>query len=161
MPHIAIEHVILIPLLFIQILVFPLAAGIMASNWADSHRDVALKDFANHLASTIQQLYLSVNRDEILARNITQASILPRTIDSYPYTAVGSLRSASGQNSSRILTLTLTLGVVENTAVASAVLGSNVLWKAESVLQSNSAGASIEVQKFVNGTLLFSFGGGE
>ena len=50
--------------------------------------------------------------------------------------------------------------LVGNTATANALLGPNVLWGEESLLQSNSADASIEVQKFANGTLLFSFGGG-
>ena len=160
MPNVTIEHVILIPLLFAQILVFPLAASVMTSNWADSYRDAALKDAANHLASTIQQLYLSANREETLAGTITQASPLPLTVDSYPYAAVGSLRASSGQNSSKILTLTLTMEMVGNTATANALLGPNVLWQEESLLQSNSADAFIEVQKFANGTLLFSFGGG-
>lgn len=160
MPHVTIEHVILIPLLFIQIIVFPLAASIMTSNWADSLRDTALKNAANNLAGTIQQLYLSVDQEEILAGNVTQASTLPPTIESHLYTAVGSLSTSADSNSSKILTLSLTLERFRNTATANAVLGPNVLWEEESVLQSNSPDASINVQKFANGTLLFSFGGG-
>lgn len=155
MPHVTIEHVILVPLLFIQILVFPFAASMMVSIWAEAHRKVELKDAANHLASVIQQLYLSANREEILAGNITQASTLPPTISSYPYTATGSLRVS---DSSRVLTLFLTLEEVENTVTANAVLGSNVLWMEGSVFRSNSPNASVRVQKFANGTLLFSFG---
>jgi len=154
-PHVTIEHVILVPLLFIQILVFPFAASMMVSIWAEAHRKVELKDAANHLASVIQQLYLSANREEILAGNITQASTLPPTISSYPYTATGSLRVS---DSSRVLTLFLTLEEVENTVTANAVLGSNVLWMEGSVFRSNSPNASVRVQKFANGTLLFSFG---
>lgn len=160
MTHITIEHVILIPLLFIQIIVFPFAASIMTSNWANYSRDTALRDAADHLASTIQQLYLSINRNEISAGTVTQASTLPSSISSYPYTAVGSLSSPLDSNSSKILTLSLALQIVGNTAAASAVLGPNVLWQKGSVFQSNSANASIKVQKFSNGTLLFSFGGG-
>ena len=160
MPHITIEHVILIPLLFIQILVFPFAASIMASSWADSYRDTALKNAANYLASTIQQLYLSINRNEISAGTVTQASTLPLTIDSYSYTAVGSLSSPLDSNSSKILTLSLTLSNVGNTATANTVLGSNVLWDDASILRSASSDASITVQKFANDTLFFSFGGG-
>ena len=160
MPHLSIEYVILIPLLFAQILVFPLAATIMTSSWVDARRDVALQDAASHLASTIQQLYLSVNRDEIVAGNITQASTLPPTIESYPYTAVGSLSNPSDPNSSKILTLSLTLEKVGNTATATALLGPNVLWMEESVFLSNSPNASVKVQKFANDTLLFSFKGG-
>jgi len=157
-PHITIEYVILIPLLFTQIVVFPLAASIMTSSWVGARRDAALQGAASQLASTIQQLYLSINREEIVAGNITQTSTLPQTIESYPYTANGSLTSVDS-NSSRILALTLTLERVGNTATASAVLGPNASWDG-GTLRSNSPDASIKVRKFVNGTLLFSFRGG-
>ena len=158
MPHITIEYVILIPLLFAQILVFPLAASIMASSWVDARREAALQDAASHLASTIQQLYLSVNREEIAAGNMTQASTLPQTIESYPYEAWGNL-TILDSNSSRVLTLTLRLEEAGNTATATALLGSNAEWDG-GTFRSNSPDASIKVRKFVNGTLIFSFEGG-
>jgi len=157
-PHITIEHVILVPVLFAQILIFPLAASFITSTWTNAQRNAELQDAANLLASTIQQLYLSVNRKEILAGNITQASTLPPTIDSYSYKAVGSLMAPLDPNSSRVLTLSLTLERVRNTATANAVLGPNVLWLEGSVFESTSPNASVKVQKFTNGNLLFSFG---
>jgi len=154
-PHITIEYTILVPILFVQIIVFPFAASMMVTAWANSHREAELQGAADHLASTIQQFYLSVNRDEISVGNITQASTLPTTIQSYPYKATGSLRIA---DSSKVLTLLLELQGTKTTAGATTVLGSNVLWTEESVFQSNSLNASIKVQKFADGTLLFSFG---
>ena len=158
MPSVTIEYVILIPLLFTQVIVFPLVASTMTSNWQDSQRDVELQDAADHLASTIQQLYLTVNNEDILAGTVTQASTIPITISSYPYTATGSLSSPSDPDSTRILTVILTLEEVGNTATANAVLGPNVQWT-DSTLRSNSPNASIDVQKFSNSTLVFSFGG--
>jgi hypothetical protein len=155
---VAIEYVILIPLLFTQVIVFPFVASTMVSSWQDSQRDVELQDAADHLASTIQQLYLTINNEDILAGTVTQASTLPVTVSSYPYTATGSLSSPSDPDSTRILTVTLTLEELGNTATAAAVLGPNVQWT-ESTLRSNSADASIDVQKFSNSTLVFSFGG--
>jgi len=157
-PSVAIEYVILIPLLFSQVIVFPFVASTMASSWQDSQRDIELQDAADHLASTIQQLYLTINNDDILAGTVTQSSTLPVTVNSYPYTATGSLSSPSDPDSTRILTVTLTLEEVDNTVTAAAVLGPNVQWT-ESTLRSNSADASIDVQKFSNSTLVFSFGG--
>jgi len=158
-PHITIEHVILLPLLFAQILVFPLAASIMASSWVDARRDAALQGVASHLASTIQQLYLSVNREEIVAGNITQVLTLSPTIESYPYTATGTLSAPLDSDSSRVLTLTLRLEKAGNTETATALLGSNARWGGGTFL-STSPDASIGVQKFVNGTLLFFLEGG-
>lgn len=160
MPSVTIEYVILIPLLFTQVIVFPLVASTMTSNWQNSQRDIELQNAANHLASTIQQLYLTVSRDEILACTINQSSPVPITVSSYPYNATGSLSSPSDPDSTRILTVTLTLEEVGNTVTASAVLGPNVEWT-ESTLRSNSADASINVEKLTDedSTLVFSFGG--
>ena len=158
MAHITIEYVILFPLLFSQILVFPFAASIMASSWAEARREVALQDVASHLASTIQQFYLSVNREEISAGNITHASTLPSTIESYAYTAIGDL--SAPLDSSRVLTLTLGLEGAGDTVTATALLGPNAEWDG-GTFRSSSSDASIKVQKFVNGTLLFSFEGGQ
>ncbi|PVX25857.1 MAG: hypothetical protein CW691_03300 [Candidatus Bathyarchaeum sp.] len=152
-----IEYVILIPLLFTQIIVFPFVASTMTSSWQDSQRDIQLQDAANHLASTIQQFYLTVNRDEILVGTVTQASTLPVTIGSYPYNATGSL-SEPADGSAKVLTVTLTLDTVDNNVTAAAMLGPNVKW-IDSTLRSNSVDASVNVQKFSNGTLVFSFGG--
>jgi hypothetical protein len=159
LPSVTIEYVILIPLLFTQVIVFPFVASTITSNWQDSQRDVELQDAANHLASTIQQLYLTINRDEVLECTVRQASPVPVTVCSYPYNATGSLSSLS-EDSTRILSVTLTLDEVGNTATAAAVLGTNVSWT-DSTLRSTSTDAYIKVQKFSNGTLAFSFGGSD
>jgi hypothetical protein len=159
MVNVTIEHIILIPLLFTQIIVFPFVATRISSSWQDSHRDVALEEAAGHLTTTIQQLYLTVNWDDILAGTVTHAPNIPATIDSHPYRVTGSLNIPSDPNATRILTLTLTLEKFKNTVTAVAVLGPNVLWAEESVLQSNSPDASIVAQKFSNDTIGFSFGG--
>ena len=156
MPSVTIEYVILIPLLFTQVIVFPFVASTMTSSWQDSQRNIELQDAADHLASTIQQLYLTVNRDEILAGTVTQASTVPVTVGSYPYNATGSLSSPSDPESTKILTVILTLDEGDNTVTAAAVLGPNVQWT-ESTLRSNSADAYIKVEK-EDGTLSFSFG---
>ena len=158
MPSVTIEYVLLIPLLFTQVLVFPLVASTMTSNWQNSQRAIELHDVADHLASTIQQLYLTTNRDEIFVGTVTQVSTLPVTVASYSYNVTGSLSIPSDPNSTRILTVTLTLEEVGNTVTAAAVLGPNVKWT-PSVLESSSSSASINVQKLSNSTLVFSFGG--
>jgi hypothetical protein len=145
----------LIPLLFAQIIVFPLVANMMASSWVNARRDTELQSVASNLVSTIQQLYLSLSREEMSAGNITQVSTLPPTIESYPYTATGSL-TFLGSNSGSVLTLTLILENAGNRATASALLGSNARWGG-GIFNSSSLSASINVQKLVNGIIIFSF----
>jgi hypothetical protein len=158
LPSVTIEYVIMIPLLFTQVILFPFVASAMTSNWQNSQRDIELQDAADHLASTIQQLYLTINSQDILTGTVTQASTLPITIASYPYNATGSLSNPPDPDATKILTVTLTLDEVSNTVSADAVLGPNVQWT-ESTFRSVSSDASINVQKFSNDTLAFSFGG--
>ena len=155
MPNVTIEYVILIPLLFTQVIVFPYVAATMASSWQNSQRNIELQDAADHLVSTIQQLYLTINSENILVGTVTHKSPLPITISSYPYNATG-LLSDPADNSAKVLTVTLTLDELGNTATASAVLGSNVTW-IPSTLRSNSTDALIIVEKEAD-VLNFSFG---
>jgi len=155
---VTIEYVIMIPLLFTQVIIFPFVASTMTSNWQNSQRNVELQDTADHLASTIQQLYLTINSQDVLTGTVTQASTLPINVASYPYTATASLNNPIDPDATKILRVTLTMDDVGNTVSADAVLGPNVQWT-ESTFRSTSSDASIIVQKFSNGTLLFSFGG--
>ena len=158
MPNITIEYVILIPLLFTQIIVFPLVASTITSSWQETQRNAALQEVADRVGSTVQQLYLTVNREEFLSGNMTHALGIQPTIDSQPYNAVGSLNNPSDPNSTRILTLTLTMEE-GNKATSTVVLGSNVMWIEGSILKSHSSNASLEIQKLSNNTIIFSFGG--
>jgi hypothetical protein len=136
---------------------FPFVAYIMSSSWADATREITLQEAGSQIANTIQQLYLSFNRAEVSAGKMIQASTFPAEISGQAYTATGSLNWSSALGSGKILTLNLTLQKLGVRAVARTPLGPNVLWDDQSLFDSSSPNASIKVQKFVNGTLLFSF----
>lgn len=158
MPHPTMEYIIMTPILILQVLLFPLAAGWMMSIWTDSRREIVLQETADHLGSLIQQVYFSLNRESVHSGRVIQFPDVPKFIENYAYTARGSLRSSGGGDSSKILELNLTLnriGVSEETSV---VLGPNVVWDENSVYRSNSTNACIIGQKFLNGTIKFSFG---
>ena len=160
MVSVTIEYVILIPLLFTQVIIFPLVASTMTSHWQETQLAIELQDAADHIVGTIQQLYLSVNGDEILTGTVTQASPVPVTIASYPYTVAGQL-SDPVDGSAKVFTVILTLdNDVATTVSASAVLGTNVQWF-DSSFRSTSIDASIIVQKLgdLDHTINFSFGG--
>jgi len=152
--HITMEYVIMIPILLLQVVLIPVATGWMMDVWVERRRETALKDVASHLGSTIQQIYFSLNREEIGAGTITQASNVPPFIESNPYVVIASDRRVEN---STIIDLHLAFmgkGISVTTRVT---LGPNVLWK-QSIFVSNSTNACIEVKKFSNGTLSFSFG---
>jgi hypothetical protein len=159
MVHVTIEHMIMIPILILQIFLFPLATNVLMNVWVDSRRTLAIQDVASHLGSAIQQLYFALNHETISAGKTTYSAGLPPYIEDYPYFANATLRAALGPplNSSQILEITLTLIPTKITATSSAVLGSNVLWQ-PSTYKSNSTHACVTAEKFADGTISMYFG---
>lgn len=160
MPHITIEYMIMIPILVMQIFLFPLAASWLMNVWVESRRTLALQEAASHLGSIIQQMYFSLNHESVSGA-IIQKSDAPPYIENYHYNGTASLTTVldPALNSSKVLTITLKLAVVGTTVKSSVILGSNVNW-IDSVFVSNSVNAYIKAEKYPNGTIYFSFGGG-
>lgn len=157
MPHVTMEYMIMVPVLILQVLLFPLTTSWLMNVWVDSRRELALQDIANHLASTIQQLYFILSHESMSsAENVTQASNVPPYVEDYPYTGVGTLRAVSEFNSSKVLEITLSMKNVANTATASVLLGENVVW-VPSTFISDSANACIKAAK-IDGVVTLSFG---
>jgi len=154
-PNVTMEYVIMVPILLMQVILIPMATGWMMDVWVDRRRETALQDVASHVGSTVQQLYLSLNREEAGAGTVTQASNVPQFIESIPYVIDASDRRVEN---STIIDLHLALMGTSITATTHVTLGSNVLLGTQRTFISNSTSACIKVEKFSNGTLSFSFG---
>lgn len=152
MPHIAIEYVIMVPVLILQIFLFPLATSWLMGRWTEYRRTLALQDAASHLGSTIQQLYFTLNEEEILAGAVTLKSPVPPLIENYPYAGNAMLKTAldPALNSSKILEITLTLHTFGISAHTSVILGQNVQWQ-NSTFLSNSMNAGVRAEKVGSG----------
>jgi len=159
MPYITIEYIIMIPLLVSQIFLFQMAAIWIMNTWVDSRRELALKTVASRLASSIQQLYFSLNHKSVLAGTTIYDPGVPKFIDGYYYTARGQLASLGEGESNQRLNITLTLVGLNIEVETHVVVGPNVDWVESSVFISNSTDACISVTKIANGSFLFSFGG--
>ena len=159
MAHITIEYMIMIPILIMQIFLFPLTASWLMDIWADSRRALTLQDAASHLGSTIQQLYFSLNHETISAGTATYLPGLPLYIDNLHYIGSATLEAVVDptSNSSKALELTLKLAETRTTITTSIILGPNVLWQ-ESSFMSNSTHACVSAEKFLNGTICLYFG---
>lgn len=160
MTHITIEYIIMIPILIMQIFLFPLTASWLMNIWVDSRRSLALKEVASHLGSTIQQLYFAMNHETISAGTATYSPGLPPFIENNHYIGNATLRTVLDPtlNSSKVLELTLKLARTQTTTTTSVILGPNVLWR-ESTFVSNSTHACVSAEKFPNGTICLYFGG--
>ena len=159
MTHITIEYMIMVPVMILQILLFPLTASWLMNIWVDSRRTLALQDAASHLGSTIQQLYFALNHETISAGTATYSPGLPPFIEDYNYIGNATLRKVSASvDSSKVLSITLTLAKTKIIVTTLVILGSNVLWR-PSVFVSNSTSASVSAEKLSNGTIRLYFGG--
>jgi hypothetical protein len=148
----------MIPILIMQIFLFPLTAGWIMNTWVDSRRTLALQETASHLGSSIQQIYASLNHATISAGTVTNKLDVPPFIEGYAYTGTAVLRTL-GANSSTVLDITLRLMGANIEAKSSVTLGQNVAWNQSSVLNSNSTLAGIMAEKQSNGTIRLYFGG--
>ena len=159
MPHHTIEYIIMFPLLFTQLLLFPFLVNVMVSSLQYSQRQDSLEYLADYLGSMIRKLYFYANLEDISPGTITQKSPLPPTIDGKSFTAIGSLVIPSNPDLGRTLHISLKIDELGNTATTEVILGSNVDWRS-SIFRSDSFDASINAQKFPDDTILLFFGGG-
>jgi hypothetical protein len=160
MAHITIEYVIMLPILILQIILFPLTASWLMNIWVDSRRTLALQEVASHLGSVIQQVYFTLNHETITVGSITQKPDVPPLIENYPYIGNATLKTVLDptMNSSKVLTITLRLKGTGTAVTTTVLLGQNVVWR-QSTFISNSTNAYIIAQKFANKTILLAFGG--
>lgn len=160
MPHVTIEYVIMVPVLILQIFLFPFSANWLMNIWVDSRRTLALEEAGSHLGSTIQQIYFALNHKTISAGIVRQRADVPPLIENYPYTGTATLKTVldPALNSSKVLTVTLRLRSTSTIATTSVILGQNVQWQ-ESTFNSNSTNTCINADKLANGTIRLSFGG--
>ncbi len=146
----------MLPVLLVITATFIPLTTFLATSWATQRIQTRLQDTSRQLADTIGQLYFSVNQTQIAAGIVSQTSIVPTNIENYMYTGTGSLTSASGPNSVKILVINLSIQSGRITATTSIPLGVNVRW-INSVFVSNSPTAAILLQKYSNGTITISF----
>jgi len=159
MVEVTIEYMILMPVLILQIFLFPIFANSLMNTWVNSRQTLALQDAAGQLGSAVQQLYFSLNHDTIPAGTVTFSPGLPPFIEGSYYTGSATLSSSTSPGSNpSFLQLTVIMVGTSNSVTTTVVLGSNVLWQ-QSIFMSNSTDACVTAQKFSNGTILLWFGG--
>ena len=162
MVQITIEYMIMIPILIMQIFLFPLTAGWIMTTWVDSRQTLALQEAASHLGSSVHQVYSALNHESISAGTVTNRLEIPSFIERYAYTGNATLRALdSVPNSSQVLDITLRFMGGRISSTTSVTLGENVVWDQNSAFMSNSTDASLIAEKMLNGTILMYFEGDE
>jgi hypothetical protein len=153
LPQITIEYMIMIPMLILQIFLFPLTAGWIMNTWVDSRQTLALQENASHLGSSIQQVYSALNHESISTGTVRSRLEITPFIEGYAYRGNASLREAE-TNSSQFLDITLKFMGSNIETTTSVTLGSNVNWDPASSFYSNSTNANLVAVKMSNDTIL-------
>ena len=128
MPSITLEYMIMIPVLILQIFLFPLAASAIMNTWADSSLTIELQEIAGHISSSIQQLYYTVNHASIPNGNMAITLDIPPLIDGYAYTTTFE-HVERPDTSYQIMNVTLKLLGTKGQTSTLVTLGQNVDWQ--------------------------------
>ena len=160
MVQITIEYMILIPVLILQLFLFPFVVSTVMNTWADSRRTLELQEIAGHLRSSMQQVYFSLNHTSIQATSpLTSKLEIPPFIEGYAYKGNATLRTVQDPDlvSTQVLDITLKYVGLGLSVATSVTLGQNVEWK-NSTFMSNSTQACITAVKYPNETIQLYFG---
>jgi hypothetical protein len=130
MVHVTIEYMIMVPVLILQIFLFPFVAASIMNTWDDSASNLQLQEISGHLASSIQQLYYTINHGSIREGTLTVKLDIPILLTSkdhvYNYTITLTDISPS-DNDAKIMNLTLSFDspYIEGSTSTFITLGEN------------------------------------
>jgi len=161
MAQISIEYMIMIPILILQIFLFPIAATAIMNAWTDSRITVQLQEVSGHLGSSIQQLYYTMNHESISSGSLTAKLDVPTVIQDGPndYNYKITLSNATNPNSSvKVMNLTLSLIGANGKASTLVTLGNNADW--QNNLTFKSSNTSVISATKSSGSISLSFQGG-
>lgn len=157
MPQIAIEYMILIPVLILQIFLFPMTATVIMNTYVDSRLTIELQEIAGHMGSSIQQLYYAIDHGSISDGSMRITLDTPPLIEGRAYTTT--LSNVTHLDSSyQIMNVTLQLIGSKNSASTVVTLGQNVDWQENLAFNSTAHSPSIVATK-TNNSIWLSFGG--
>ena len=157
MPSITLEYMIMIPVLILQIFLFPITASVIMNTWADSSMTLELQETAGHTGSSIQQLYYTMNHASVPNGTMTITLDTPPLIQGHAYTTTLS-HATNLDTSLQIMNVTLKLIGTRDQTSTLVTLGQNVDWQENLAFNSTAHSLSIVAHKTSN-SIWLSFGG--
>lgn len=140
MAQVTIEYMIMVPVLIMQIFLFPIAATAIMGAWSNSRMTIELQEISGHLGSSMQQLYYTMNHASISSGSITYKADVPIVITDGDkgYNYLITLTNATNSNGSvKVMNLTLSLIGANGEASTLVTLGQNANWQNNSTLKSD------------------------
>jgi hypothetical protein len=157
MPHIAIEYMIFVPVLIVQIFIFPLTASVIMDTWVDSRLTIEIQQTTGHMGSSIQQLYYTMNHESVSNGSMKINLDVPPLIEGRAYTTTLS-HVQQQDNSYQIMNVTLKIIGTKDQASTLVTLGPNVNWQENLAFNSTAHSLSLSANKAAN-SIVISFGG--
>lgn len=157
MPSVTIEYMIMIPVLILQIFLFPITASVIMNTWADSSMTLELQETAGHIGSSIQQLYYTMNHASVPNGTMSITLGTPPLIEGHVYTTTLS-HAKNLETSIQVMNVTLTLLGTKDQTSTLVTLGQNVDWQENLAFNSTAHSLSIVAHKMSN-SISLSFGG--
>lgn len=156
MPQVTIEYMIMVPVMIMQIFLFPIAASVIMNTWVDSRMTIELQETAGHLGSSIQQLYYTMNHASIASGSLTVELDTSPFIEGHYYNIT--LQNATNANTSiKIMNVTLSLAGTNDKTSTLVTLGENADWQNNVIFLSNSTTSIIATKS--SGSIWLSFEG--
>jgi hypothetical protein len=147
----------MIPVLILQIFLFPLAASAIMDTWVDSRVTLELQTTAGHIGSSIQQLYYTINHGSISNSSMKINLDVPPLIEERAYTTTLN-HVESLDTSYQIMNVTLKLIGTKDQASTIVTLGQNVNWQENLAFNSTAHSLILTATKTAN-SIRISFGG--
>jgi hypothetical protein len=128
--QITIEYMIMIPVMILQIFLFPYVAVTLMDNWTAQRQTIELQDVASQLGSTVQQMYYIINHASVSGGSASMkvAIDIPETVDGIAYTVT--ISHASNVDSSyQVMNVTLYINKGSASTSTLVTLGDNINWQ--------------------------------
>jgi hypothetical protein len=139
---------IMVPVMILQIFLFPLVATMIMDNWNYSRQTLELQETAGQLSSTIQQMYYTINRASVSSGSASMKVTLdiPQTIENHAYTVT--LQNVTGLDSAyRVMNVTLRFISFDGSTSTLVTLGDNINWADNLAFNSTHIGLCLTATK--------------
>jgi hypothetical protein len=155
--HITIEYMIMIPVLIMQIFLFPIVASAIMDTWGDSTMTIQLQTTAGHMGSSIQQLYYTMNHGSMSDGSMKITLDVPPIINGRAYTTT--LNHVTQLDTSyQIMNVTLKIIGTRVQTSTLVTLGQNANWQENLAFNSTSHNLSLIATKTPN-SISITYGG--
>ncbi len=146
----------MVPVLILEIFLFPFVATVIMDNWMDAQRNLELQDIAGNIGSSIQQLYYTISRADDSGTMQLNLDI-PQSVNQYAYTVTFG-QAPQVDTSYKVMNVTLQFISAEGSSSSLVTLGNDIVWQNNLSFNSTTPRLSFVATKS-GGNVVLTLGG--